>query len=172
MLSFHLSINVIIIVVSFKILDLCPIALFQQLWNTLYLRHQAYTLYYRHVCILVFLHVFAHCMLLRCMLKFKRLLGVTTLLNTIQYQYNINVCNSVRIVQLNTTNVFPRCRDHMFRYIFLTKRRSPLENCAMAHRLRNTSWAPLKGKVFFAVRLTDCSSVVSCNRTPLLFLKL
>ena len=36
MLSFHLSINVIIIVVSFKILDLCPIALFQQLWNTLY----------------------------------------------------------------------------------------------------------------------------------------
>jgi len=37
MLSFDLSINVIIIVVSFKILDLCPIALFQQLWNTLYL---------------------------------------------------------------------------------------------------------------------------------------
>jgi len=36
MLSFHISINVIIIVVSFKILDLCPIALFQQLWNTLY----------------------------------------------------------------------------------------------------------------------------------------
>ena len=36
MLSFHLSINVIIIVVSFKILDLWPIALFQQLWNTLY----------------------------------------------------------------------------------------------------------------------------------------
>ena len=32
----YLSINVIIIVVSFKILDLCPIALFQQLWNTLY----------------------------------------------------------------------------------------------------------------------------------------
>ena len=37
MLSFHLSINVIIIVVSFKILDLCPILLFQQLWNTLYI---------------------------------------------------------------------------------------------------------------------------------------
>ena len=37
MLSFHLSINVIIIVVSFKIMDLCPIALFQQLWNTLYI---------------------------------------------------------------------------------------------------------------------------------------
>ena len=37
MLSFHLIINVIIIVVSFKILDLCPIALFQQLWNTLYI---------------------------------------------------------------------------------------------------------------------------------------
>jgi len=36
MLSFHLSINVIIIVVSFKTLDLCPIALFQELWNTLY----------------------------------------------------------------------------------------------------------------------------------------
>ena len=39
----------------------------------LYLRHQAYTLYYHHVCILVFLHVFAYSMLLRCMLKFKRL---------------------------------------------------------------------------------------------------
>jgi len=39
----------------------------------MYLRHHAYTLYYRHVCILVFLHVFAFSMLLRCMLKFKRL---------------------------------------------------------------------------------------------------
>jgi len=39
----------------------------------MYLRRQAYTLYYRHVCILVFLHVFAYSMLLRCMLKFKRL---------------------------------------------------------------------------------------------------
>jgi len=39
----------------------------------MYLRHQAYTLYYRHVCILVFLHVFAYSMLLRYMLKFKRL---------------------------------------------------------------------------------------------------
>ena len=37
------------------------------------LRHQTYTLYYRDVCILVFLHVFAYFMLLRCMLKFKRL---------------------------------------------------------------------------------------------------
>jgi len=39
----------------------------------MYLRHQTYTLYYRDVCILVFLHVFAYFMLLRCMLKFKRL---------------------------------------------------------------------------------------------------
>ena len=39
----------------------------------MYLRHQAHTLYYRHVCILVFLHVLAYSMLLRCMLKFKRL---------------------------------------------------------------------------------------------------
>jgi len=39
----------------------------------MYLRHQAYTLYYRHVCILVFLHVFAFSMLQRCMLKFQRL---------------------------------------------------------------------------------------------------
>jgi len=39
----------------------------------MYLRHQAYTLYYRHVCILVFLHVFAYSMLLRCIFKFKRL---------------------------------------------------------------------------------------------------
>ena len=41
--------------------------------SKMYLRHQAYTLYYRDVCILVFLHVFAYSMLLRCMLKFKRL---------------------------------------------------------------------------------------------------
>ena len=39
----------------------------------MYLRHQTYTLYYRDVCILVFLHVFAYFTLLRCMLKFKRL---------------------------------------------------------------------------------------------------
>jgi len=39
----------------------------------MYLRHQTYTLYYRDVCILVFLHVLAYFMLLRCMLKFKRL---------------------------------------------------------------------------------------------------
>jgi len=39
----------------------------------MYLRHQAYTLYCRHLCILVFLHVVAYSMLLRCMLKFKRL---------------------------------------------------------------------------------------------------
>jgi len=39
----------------------------------MYLRHKAYTLYYRHVYILVFLHVFAYSMLLRCMLKFKPL---------------------------------------------------------------------------------------------------
>jgi len=30
---------------------------------------QAYALYYPHVCILVFLHVFAYSMLLRCMFK-------------------------------------------------------------------------------------------------------
>ena len=39
----------------------------------MYLRHQTYALYYRDVCILVFLHVFAYFMLLQCMLKFKRL---------------------------------------------------------------------------------------------------
>ena len=39
----------------------------------MYLRHQTYTLYHRDVCILVFLHVLAYFMLLRCMLKFKRL---------------------------------------------------------------------------------------------------
>jgi len=39
----------------------------------MYLRHQAYTLYYRDVCNLVFFDVFAYSMLLRCMLKFKRL---------------------------------------------------------------------------------------------------
>ena len=48
MLSFHLSINVIIIVVSFKILDLCPIALFQQLWNTLYFQGYSYGMFSKH----------------------------------------------------------------------------------------------------------------------------
>ena len=52
----------------------------------MYLRHQTYSLYYRDVCILVFLHVFAYSMLLRCMLNSSALrVGVTTLLNT---QYN------------------------------------------------------------------------------------
>ena len=39
----------------------------------MYLRHQACTLYYHHVCILVFLHLFAFSMLLRPMLEFKHL---------------------------------------------------------------------------------------------------
>jgi len=39
----------------------------------MYLRHQAYSLYNRHVCVIVFLHVFVYSMLLRCMLKVKRL---------------------------------------------------------------------------------------------------
>jgi len=30
----------------------------------MYLRHKVYTLYYRHACILIFLHVFAYSMLL------------------------------------------------------------------------------------------------------------
>ena len=51
----------------------------------MYLRHQTYTLYYSDVCILVFLHVFAYFMLLRCMLKFKRL-----------------VCGSDDVTQYNT----------------------------------------------------------------------
>ena len=51
----------------------------------MYLRHQTYTLYYCDVCILVFLHVFEYFMLLRCMLKFKRL-----------------VCGSDDVTQYNT----------------------------------------------------------------------
>ena len=58
----------------------------------MYLRHQAYTLYYRDVCILVFPHVFANSMLLRsrCMLKFKRL-----------------ACGSDDVTQHNTINQYP-----------------------------------------------------------------
>jgi len=54
----------------------------------MYLRHQTYTLYYRDVCTLFFLNVFAYFMLLRCMLKFKRLAcgnDDVTQYNTIQY---------------------------------------------------------------------------------------
>jgi len=58
----------------------------------MYLRHQAYTLYYRHVCILVFLHVFAFSMLLRCVLKFKRFAcGIEDVT-----QYNTHFLVSVR----------------------------------------------------------------------------
>jgi len=52
----------------------------------MYLHHQAYTLYYRHVCILVFLHVFAFSMLQYCdaCLNSSGLhVGLKTLLNTI-----------------------------------------------------------------------------------------
>ena len=59
----------------------------------MYLRHQTYTLYYRDVYILVFLHVFAYFMLLRCMLKFKRLAcgsDDVTQYNTIQLVWNEN----------------------------------------------------------------------------------
>jgi len=53
----------------------------------MYLRHPAYTFYYRHACILVFLHGFAYSMLLRSMLKFKRL-----------------ACGSEDVTQYNTNN--------------------------------------------------------------------
>jgi len=58
MLSFHVSINVIIIVVSFKILDLCPIALFQQLWNTLYI--------YQLVCAPLWYYFLVQCAVPKC----------------------------------------------------------------------------------------------------------
>jgi len=54
----------------------------------MHLRHQVYTLHYRHVCILVFLHVFGYSMLLRCMLKFKRL-----------------ACGSEDVTQYKTSNL-------------------------------------------------------------------
>ena len=72
----------------------------------MYLRHQAYTLYYRDVCILVFLHVFAYSMLLRRMLKFKRLARGSdnaTQYNTI-HSYNISV---MPVVEASLTRSFP-----------------------------------------------------------------
>jgi len=56
----------------------------------------AYTLYYHHVCILVFLHVFAYSMLLRCVLKFKRL-----------------ACGSEDVTQYNTNNHVKRMREKL-----------------------------------------------------------
>jgi len=61
----------------------------------MYLRHQTYTLYYRDVCILVFLHVFAYFMLLRCVLKFKRLAWGSD--DVIQYNTIINIGISIDI---------------------------------------------------------------------------
>jgi len=73
----------------------------------MYLRHQAYTLYYRHVFILVFLHIFAFSMLLYCdaCLNSSALrVGLKTLLNTIlccifvvlsNYHDNLLVCKKV-----------------------------------------------------------------------------
>ena len=76
----------------------------------MYLRHQAHTLYYRHVCILVFLHVFASSMLLRCMLKLKRLAcgsDDVTQYNTIQY---------------NTLLHFQKISErHLERFLFLDR---------------------------------------------------
>jgi len=66
----------------------------------MYLRHHAYTLYYRHVCILVFLHMFAFSMLLGCMLKFKRLArGIedVTQYNTV-YTRQSSACHSNRVM--------------------------------------------------------------------------
>ena len=57
----------------------------------MYLHHQAYTLYYHHVCILVILHAFAYSMLLRCMLKFKRL--VCGCEDVTQYNYSHQMCH-------------------------------------------------------------------------------
>jgi len=53
----------------------------------MYLRHQTYTLYYRHVCILVFLHVLylrIPCYCDACLNSSALRVGVKTLLNTIQ----------------------------------------------------------------------------------------
>jgi len=77
----------------------------------MYLRHHAYTLHYRHVCILVFLHVFAFSMLLRCMLKFKRLAcGIedVTQYNTILTYPNKTffALDYVQPVSRNVTNRF------------------------------------------------------------------
>jgi len=73
----------------------------------MYLRHQAYTLHYRHVCIIVFLHVFAYSMLLRCMLKFKRLAcgrkDVT--------QYSDVLCWNVTLTYVHFTVFF--CKLHL-----------------------------------------------------------
>jgi len=47
-------------------------------------RHQAHTLHYRHVYILVFFHAIVRSFSLRCMRKFNALrVGVKTLHNTI-----------------------------------------------------------------------------------------
>ena len=62
----------------------------------MYLRHQTYTLYYRDVCILVFLHVFAYsCYCDACLNSSDLRVGVTTLLNTIHIQSNFQQLNSI-----------------------------------------------------------------------------
>jgi len=52
----------------------------------MYLRHQTYTLYYRDVCILVFLmYLRISCYCDACLNSSDLRVGVTTLLTTIQY---------------------------------------------------------------------------------------
>jgi len=50
----------------------------------MYLRHQTYTLYYYYVCILVFMYLRIACYCDACLNSSALLVGVTTLLNTIQ----------------------------------------------------------------------------------------
>jgi len=63
----------------------------------MYLRHQTYTLYYRDVCILVFLHVLAYCMLLRFMLKFKCLACGSDDVTQYNTQYNTMCSNPIYV---------------------------------------------------------------------------
>jgi len=66
----------------------------------MYFRHKAYALYYYQVCILVFLHVFAFFMLLRCMLKFKRL-----------------ACGIEHVTQYNTISIAVNCINFYFDFL-------------------------------------------------------
>ena len=84
----------------------------------MYLRHQTYTLHYRDVCILVFLHAFAYFMLLRCMLKFKRL-----------------ACGSDDVTQYNTVLVSTHGTCSWLDHVVSSKSaHDPIQNTEILHQ--------------------------------------
>ena len=80
----------------------------------MYLRHQTYTLYYRDVCILVFMYLRISCYCDACLNSSDLRVGVTTLFNTIQK----NIFNDDFCIGYDDINFSKNCflRDWLVTY--------------------------------------------------------